>query len=92
MTGKKAQNTKKNACSRMRKIVATGGLALGLGILGVFADSGNAAAGSWPADSTYPAPPSYPADPSWPSPPPGWGSYPAAPSWPGDSSHPCCSR
>lgn len=92
MASRTPRNTKRYVSSSMRKIVATGGLVLSLGILGVVADSGTAAAGSWPADSTYPAPPSYPADPSWPSPPPRWGSYPAAPSWPGNSSHPCCSR
>jgi hypothetical protein len=83
--------------STTRKFLAICGFAIGLGSVGLFATTGTATAGSWPADPTWPAPPSwasYPAPPAWgtyPA-PPAWGSYPVDPSWPGDSSHPCCSR
>jgi hypothetical protein len=94
--------TKKNVPSTIRKFLAAGGLALGLGSLGLFASAGTAAADGLDATPMPPAvidedgfhnydTSSYPADPSWPA-PPSWGSHPADPSWPGTSSHPCCSR
>ena len=57
-----------HAPSTTKRILAAGGLALGLGSLGLFASAGTAAAdgldaapmGSWPADSSWPGFSSHP--------------------------------
>jgi hypothetical protein len=92
----------KRSPSTTKKFLAAGGLALGVGSLGLFASAGTAAADGLDATPLPPAvidedgfhnydASSYPADPSWPA-PPSWGSWPADPSWSGTASHPCCSR
>ena len=94
--------TKANILNTTRKLLAAGGLTIGLGGFGLLASAGTATADGLDATPMPPAvidedgfhnyrTSSYPADPTWPS-PPSWGSYPADPTWPGDSSHPCCSR
>jgi hypothetical protein len=98
LMGIHASDTTKNVPSTTKKVLAAGGLALGLGF-GLFAGTGTAAADGLDATPVPPAvidddsfqnydTSSFPAAPLWPAP----ASYPADPSWPGDSSHSCCSR
>lgn len=90
-----ATTARKTTLGTTKKLLAVGGVAVGLGGLGLFGSVATAAATADGLAAT-PMPPAvidddgfqnyktstYPADPTWP----------ASPSWPGRSSNPCCSR